>query len=287
MKKIAYIVISLAALFLQSCQHSEKLELNVMTFNIRYDNPEDSLNNWKYRKDVVCQTVENYDVDILGTQEVLANQLEDMKLRLPAYNAIGVGREDGIDQGEYSALFYKKDKFKALDSGTFWLSETPDMAGSKGWDGACERIATWAVLEEIATGKKIFAINTHLDHVGREARVKGAALMLEKASELGKELPIILTGDFNSGINSDVVKFITNEKMDNSLINTREHAVNKKERAWTFHDFGNLPNERCPYIDYIFASRGTHVLEYEVVDEKLNDIYLSDHMPVFAKIEIE
>ena len=134
--------------------------INVMSFNIRYDNPEDSLDNWKFRKDRAAKAIRFYNVDILGTQEVLHNQLEDFKQRLPEYDVIGVGREDGKEKGEYSALWYKKDRFTLIDSGYFWLSETPEVAGSKGWDGACERIASWAKLKDKVTGKEVFALNT-------------------------------------------------------------------------------------------------------------------------------
>lgn len=288
MKKIIYLLVAfLVIIGLESCKDSKPLELNVMTFNIRYDNPEDSLNNWKYRKDVVSQTILNYDVDILGTQEVLANQLQDMKTALSAYTAIGVGREDGIVAGEFNALFYKKDKFKEIESGTFWLSETPDQPGSKGWDAACERVATWAFLEDVATQRRFLAINTHLDHVGAEARINGVKLMLGKASEKAGDLPVVLTGDFNSEPSSDVVQFITSDLIPNKLISTRDHAIEKKDKAWTFHDFEHLPIDKRPYIDYIFVSKGVQVLNYEVVDEKLNDILVSDHNPVVAKIVVE
>mgnify|MGYP001156478907 CR=1 FL=1 len=288
MKKIIYLLIAFLAIAgLESCNDSKPLELNVMTFNIRYDNSEDSLNNWKYRKEVVAQTVLNYDVDILGTQEVLANQLKDMKIALSDYKAIGVGREDGIAAGEFSALFYKKDKFKEIESGTFWLSQTPDIAGSKGWDAACERVATWAFLEDVATQKRFFAINTHLDHVGAEARINGVKLMLEKAHEKAGDLPVVLTGDFNSEPSSDVVQFITSDLIPNKLISTRDHAIEKKDKGWTFHDFEHLPSDQRQYIDYIFVSKDVQVLNYEVVDEKLNDILVSDHNPVVAKIIIK
>ena len=157
--------------------------VNVMSFNIRYDNPEDSLDNWQYRKDRAANAIRFYDVDILGTQEVLHNQLEDLKQRLPEYGVIGVGREDGKEKGEYSALWYKKDRFNLLDSGYFWLSETPEVAGSKGWDGACERIASWAKLQDKVSGKEFFALNTHLDHVGVAARREGISLMLDKVND--------------------------------------------------------------------------------------------------------
>ncbi len=288
MKKPIYLLVAfLSIIGLGACKETKPLELNVMSFNIRYDNPEDSLNNWEYRKDAVSQTVLNYDVDILGTQEVLDNQLQDLKTALSEYTAIGVGREDGVAAGEFSALFYKKDRFKEIHSGTFWLSETPDQPGSKGWDAACERIATWAFLEDISTKKRFFAINTHLDHVGVEARINGVKLMIEKAYEKAGDLPVVLTGDFNSEPSSDVIQFITSDSISNQLISTRDYAIDKKDKPWTFHDFERLPIDKRPYIDYIFVSKDVQVLKYEVVDEKLNDILVSDHNPIVAKIAIK
>lgn len=288
MKKFSYILFALVAFVgLQSCDNSKPLELNIMTFNIRLDHAGDSLNNWQYRKDVAAQVIKDYNVDIVGTQEVLPNQMQDLRDRLPEYTALGVGREDGANQGEFSALFYKKDKFKEIESGTFWLSETPEVAGSMGWDAACTRVATWAFLEDIATGKRVFAINTHLDHVGVQARINGVTLMLERAHKIAGDLPVILTGDFNSEPTSDVVKHVVNETTPNNLVNSREIAKVKNDAPGTFHDFGRLPVEKREYIDYIFVSKGTEVEEYKVTDEKINDIFVSDHNPVFAKIKIK
>ncbi|WP_101690476.1 endonuclease/exonuclease/phosphatase family protein [Dysgonomonas massiliensis] len=286
MKRLIFnILILTTIIIMQSCSN-KPLELNVMTFNIRLDAESDSLNNWKYRKDVAAQIIKNYDADIIGAQEVCPNQMQDLKDRLPEYAAIGVGREDGTNgpnSGESSPLFYKKDKFKELKSGTFWLSETPDVP-SMGWDAACRRVATWAVLEDIASGKKFFTVNTHLDHVGQEARIKGVTLMLEKAIEEAEGYPVILTGDFNSTPTSDVVKYIIDESTPHSLADSRSLAKNKIDKAGTFHNFGKLSSDQQEYIDYIFVSKGTEVDKYEVIDDKLDGIFLSDHNPVFAKI---
>lgn len=288
MKKIVLFLITFSSLlFLLSC-NDKPLELNIMSFNIRLDAASDSLNNWQYRKDVAAQIITDYDADIVGTQEVRPNQLKDLKDRLPGYVSVGVGRDDGTngpDSGEHSTLFYKKDRFKEHESGTFWLSETPDVP-SMGWDAAYPRVATWAVLEDIATGKKVFAINTHLDHVGSEARINGVTLMLEKALDVAKGYPVVLTGDFNSVPSSDVVNHVVSETTPNSLACTRTVAKTKKEKEGTYHDFGRLSPEDQEYIDYIFVSKGTEVDLYEVIADKLNDIYLSDHNPIFAKITI-
>jgi len=285
MKKITFLSILITLFVFQSCEN-KSLTLNVITFNIRLDATSDSLNNWKYRKDVAAQVIKDYDADIIGTQEVLPNQLQDLKNRLPGYVAVGVGRDDGANGGEYSALFYKKDRFKEHESGTFWLSETPDTP-SKGWDAAYPRIATWVVLEDIITRKKVFAINTHLDHIGKVARVNGVKLMLDKALEVAKGYPVILTGDFNSEPNSDVVQYVIDEKTPNSLADSRFLAKIKKDKGSTFHDFGRLPSDKREYIDYIFVSKDVEVESYEVVEDKLDNIYLSDHNPVFAKIIIK
>ena len=280
MKKVIYLF---SCIVLFSC-NNKPLDLNVMTFNVRYDNPGDSLNSWSYRKDVAADVIKINDVDLLGTQEVLANQMHDLKQSLPAYQTIGVGRADGKTEGEFSAIFYKKDRFTEEKSGWFWLSETPEIAGSKGWDGACERVATWAILKEIETGKRVFFINTHLDHVGEIARKKGVELLLERAKAEGKGLPIIITGDFNATPESEVIAHIVEngEFHDSRLI-----AQEVKATFGTFHAFGRIPMEDRQIIDHIFVSEPISVLSYEVLPDDLNGVLVSDHNPVLAKVTVK
>lgn len=267
-------------------QVSDKAEpIDVMSFNVRYDNAGDSLNSWSHRKDRVAKAILFYDAEIVGTQEVLHHQLEDMKQQLPGYDVIGVGREDGKERGEYSALWYKKDRFDMLDSGYFWLSETPEVAGSKGWDGACERIASWAKLKDKLTGKELFALNTHLDHVGVAARREGVTLVLNKVKELGAGLPVIVTGDFNAEPTSDVVRHVTDATDPNHLTDARNVSPIVYGPDWTFHDFGRVPMAERERIDYIFVNDKVKVQRYGILAEQENNDYLSDHAPVLVTFE--
>jgi len=268
-------------------QTSKDSGINVMTFNVRYDNPEDSLNNWKYRKENAANAIRFYDIDILGTQEVLHNQLSDMKSLLSGYDVVGVGRKDGKEQGEYSALWFKKSRFSLVKSGYFWLSQTPEIAGSLGWDGACERIATWAILKDKRTNKNLFVLNTHLDHIGKVARRESVKLLLKNISKIGQKLPVIVTGDFNSSPSSSVIKSLTDSNNALHLTDSRTISPVVYGPAWSFHDFGKLPLNERELIDYIFVRGGLKVLKYGVLAETNNTTYLSDHAPVMIRVEMK
>lgn len=289
MKKIILILLSVIAI---SCgevkkQNYPSAKLNIMTFNIRYDNPEDGMNNWQYRKEYVANSILFHDVDILGTQEVLHNQMVDLKKLLPDYQSVGVGREDGKEKGEYSALFYKKNRFSVVESGYFWLSATPEIAGSKGWDGACERIASWAKLKDLKSGKEVLTMNTHFDHVGVVARRESVTLILNKLSELANGIPVILMGDFNAEPDSVVIKTILNTSNENHLIDSRSISPLVYGPSWSFHDFGKIPFEKRPLIDYIFISKDIEISKYGVLAETDNDIFLSDHTPILVRVELK
>lgn len=231
------------------------------------------MNSWQYRIDRAATAIHFYDADILGTQEVLHNQLEDLKQRLPEYDVVGVGREDGKEKGEYSALWYKKERFALLDSGNFWLSETPEVAGSKGWDGACERIASWVKLRDKVSGKEYFALNTHLDHVGVAARREGVSLMLDKVNELSGGAPVIVTGDFNAAPESDVIRHVTDAKNPKHLTDAREISPIVYGPSWSFHNYGKIPYEERPLIDYVFVRNGLKVLKYGILAETEGDAF--------------
>ena len=286
MKKIILLILPfILASCVQKKQSIESTPINVMSFNIRYDNPGDSLNNWKFRKERVSNAILFYDADILGAQEVLHNQLLDMQQRLPNYNMVGVAREDGETKGEYSALFFKSSRFDLIDSGNFWLSETPDVAGSRGWDGACERIATWAKLKDKLTEKMLFTLNTHFDHEGKVARTESVNLILNKVNELANNLPVVVIGDFNASIDSDIIKGLTDSSNQLSLIETRSVSPIVYGPEWSFHNFGKIPYEQRSLIDYIFVRNGFNVLKHAILAETEGSQFLSDHTPILTVIE--
>ena len=259
-------------------------DLRVMSFNVRYDNPDDKSNNWQYRRDRVADAINFYDADIVGTQEVLQNQLDDLKLRLPAYKMVGVAREDGATKGEYAALWYKPERFELVDSGNFWLSATPEEVGSLGWDGACVRIATWARLRDRSTGRELMALNTHLDHVGTVARREGVTLILERVAAMRGDLPVVVTGDFNSTPDSDVVAHITGKDVPGHLTDTRTASPLTYGPSWTYHEFGNLPVSERSLIDYVFIGGPLTARSYGVLAETNNGLWLSDHCPVLVNL---
>ena len=171
--------------------------LRVMSFNVRYDEPRDGANAWPRRKDLVAGTVAFHRVDVAGLQEVLATQLADLRELLPGYAAVGVGRDDGKEAGEFNPVLFRKDRFRLLGWSTFWLSEEPGNPGSKGWDAACARVVTWARLLDLWTGATLVAFNTHFDHVGDRARRESARLILSEVPRIAAGAPFVLTGDFN------------------------------------------------------------------------------------------
>lgn len=274
MKKLFFLLMLAGAV---SCGKAPQ-ELTVMTMNMRYDNPEDGENNWRFRRERVGELVRTQQVDLLGTQEVLSNQYDDLQALLPGYTSVGVGREDGARAGEFNAIFFRTERFELLDSGTFWLSETPEAAGSKGWDGACERIATWVVLRE-KNGQELLYMNTHLDHVGETARREGVSLLLGRIAELRGGRPVILTGDFNAEPTSTVIAHVLD---DGTLRSAWNAAPVRYGEGWSFADFGQIPVGERPLIDYIFFGGGLEAETCTILPDTLGGGYVSDHAPVKA-----
>ena len=277
MKRLIYL---LAAVAFTAC--GSATSLSVITFNMRYDNPEDGPNNWRFRRERIAGVIKAQEVDVLGTQELLSNQFNDLSGLLTGYQGVGVGRLDGAESGEYCAVFFRKDRFTLLDSGTFWLSETPEVVGSLGWDGACERIATWVVLRD-RDGRELFFIDTHLDHVGQVARDEGVSLLMKRIETLSGGRPVILTGDFNSEPGSSVVAHV---QKDGVLRDAKAIAAQRSGTDWSFSDFGQIPEAERPLLDYIFVSGDIEAVRYEVLPDIFDGGYVSDHAPVMAVVKI-
>lgn len=266
-----------------NAQTKAQSNLNIMTFNIRYDNPGDGANSWQYRKENALKMVRFNEVDILGMQEVLAHQLKDFTANLTNYSAIGVGRDDGKEKGEYSPILYNKNKFTLIKSGYFWLSETPEKP-SKGWDAACERIATWVQLKDKSTGKKLFVLNTHFDHIGEVARKESVILIKNKIAQLSEGMPQIMMGDLNATPDSSVILALLTPEKSLSLLDSKKLSPIVYGPNWSFHDFGRIAFKDRTLIDYILVTKGITVRKYAVFAETSNDLFLSDHAPVFIKI---
>jgi endonuclease/exonuclease/phosphatase family metal-dependent hydrolase len=277
-ERTAQVVVSApecADVAIEVVQYGGEISFNVMSFNIRYDEPADGQNNWQYRKDVVTEVVSVYDVDLLGVQEAMTHQCNEMKERLTQYTVA----EARVD----NASFYKTNKFEVERSGCFWLSETPDIADSKSWDTVGNRCTLWTVLKEKSSNKRLLFMNTHFDHVGTIARLESAKLVLERAKTLGEGLPIIIAGDFNAGPESAPMKTILH---DGKFFDVRQLAPIYVDSG-TFHGFGYIAMSNRGIIDYIFVTDDFTVDDFQVVPDMLNNIYLSDHAPLVAKISIK
>lgn len=255
------------------------MKLKVMSYNILCYGPEGM--NWTDRHPMVTGLIRKELPDSFGVQEAHYDWMKTLFEFLPEYAYVGVGRDDGDKDGEFSAVFYLKDKFDATDSGTFWLSETPDVAGSKGWDGACRRVCSWAKLKERETGEIYVHMNTHLDHRGPQARTKGLQLVLDFAK--GFDCPVVLTGDFNFPEGCDLYKQMTSE----NLVDTK-HVANNTMESCTYNAFSPLFVDKGDpeIIDFVNVSKGVSVSSYRVLTDEPDGKFPSDHYPVVAEIEI-
>jgi endonuclease/exonuclease/phosphatase family metal-dependent hydrolase len=260
--------------------------LKVMTFNIRYNNPDDSLNAWPHRKDKVASEVLFYGANTVGVQEALYDQMQDLQQRLPAYKNIGVGRDDGKTKGEYSAIFYDTTRLQLLNSQTFWLSETPTVAGKIGWDGACTRIVTWGKFKDKKTNKVFFHFNTHFDHMGKIARRESAKFLLQQVHTIAGNTPAIITGDFNAVPSDEPIQIIMNA--NDPLHLTDSKAISQTPHfgpVGTFNGWHIAEMENQP-IDYIFLKGKFNILKHASISETWEGRYASDHFAVYTEIVI-
>lgn len=257
-------------------------DLKVMTFNIRYNNARDGLDAWPHRRDNVASQILFYETDYLGVQEAMHDQMKDLQQRLRGYKYIGRGRDDGKQKGEYSAIFYNTKRLKPLKTGMFWLSQTPAVPGSKGWDAAITRIVTWAKFKDLKTGKLFYTFNTHFDHMGTEARKQSAILLLNKVKEIATTYPAFITGDFNATPADEPIKIITD--LANPLHLTDAKVVSQMPHygpTGTFNDFKNKETNDDP-IDYIFLHGPWSVKKHATLSQTWGGHFASDHFAVFA-----
>ncbi|MFK7984225.1 MAG: endonuclease/exonuclease/phosphatase family protein [Saprospiraceae bacterium] len=278
MKKIIglFVLLSLPILlFAQS--------ITFMSYNIRYDTDRDSLDSWTNRKAFLLNQVQFYQPDIMGTQEGLKHQLDYLQAGLEHYEYKGIGRDDGQTKGEYTAVFYNKNKFNLLKEGTFWLSPTPDTVGL-GWDAVCNRTCTYLLLEDQQNQQKYWVFNTHFDHRGKVARQNATLLILEKIQQLNTaNHPIILMGDFNVEPTDAVYTTLTNALADTKKVSQLPPFGNEG----TFNGF-KFHQPLTRRIDYIFADTNqVNILKYATLSDSKDCHYPSDHLPVFVEVSIK
>ena len=253
------------------------MPINVMSYNIRLNTAGDGINAWPNRKDNVKALVKFYDTDILCVQEALPEQFDEL-LKDTDFDVVGVGRDDGKRKGEFSAIYYNKNRFVKKDGGTFWLSLTPDVP-SKGWDAALNRVCSWVKLYDKSNKKEFLVFNTHYDHVGVQARIESAKLIKQKIQEIAPKLPVVFTGDLNVTPETEAIATIKS-----FLTDTKEISIEPPYGpTGTFNAF-KWDSPLKDKIDYIFVNKAFKVQKFAVLSDSKDKRYYSDHLPVFVKI---
>jgi len=254
-------------------------QFRAMTYNIKYDDKNDTINNWQNRRDVIVGLIDFHQVTVLGVQEALHHQIQYLQQQLTSFEVIGIGREGG-KQGEYSAIFYQKDKLEVLEQNTFWLSSTPQQV-SIGWDAALPRICTWAKFQNKDNGKEFYLFNTHFDHAGIEARLNSAKLLITKIKLIAGNSPVVFMGDLNFTPDKAPYAILTDQgnlKDSYAISKTKPYGLEGTFNAFYFCD---LPTRR---IDYIFVNNGIEINQYGVLTDNYGLKYPSDHFPVMVEV---
>lgn len=274
----------LAVLFFAITNFTQAQDMKVASYNLRYDNKNDSLNGngWEQRESAVTALIRFHDFDIFGTQEGLKNQLDDISNALPQYARYGRGRDDGIDKGEHSAIFYKKDEFILLSKGDFWLSETPDKP-SLGWDATCcNRICSWVQLQHKKSGKKFFFFNVHYDHQGVVARKESSKLILKRIKNIAGKSPVIFTGDFNGSTSTEWYQTIANSGI---LKDTYNEVKFPYANNSSFNNF-SYSGKSNDIIDHIFVTDQFKVIKWGLLTDTYHGKFPSDHFPVLVELKL-
>jgi endonuclease/exonuclease/phosphatase family metal-dependent hydrolase len=285
MRKLHFCFVVIFFSAIAGCSHKEvKNSIKVMTMNVRYDNPADSINAWSKRAAQVCSFLLKESPDILGMQEVLWNQYQVLDSVLKDYSSVGVGRDDGARGGELNPVFFRKDKFDMVRTLTFWLSDTPEIPGSRGWGASLPRIVTWMELVNKDSHKHFFYFNTHFAHDSDSARIMSSRILLEMVGKIAEGFPFIITGDFNMLPTSKGYGILTGP--DESVPLLKDSYIISEKRpygpSYTFNAFSDKPGQGR--IDYIFVRNGMRVLDHSTIIKKDRGVYISDHWPVIATV---
>ncbi|MBA4323041.1 MAG: endonuclease, partial [Odoribacter sp.] len=265
----------------------ENSELTVLTFNIRFDNPRDSINAWPNRAGLVCDLLRAEKPDLFGLQEALWYQYEEIDSALTGYSSVAAGRDDGKKTGEMNPLFYNIHKFDIIRSNTFWLSETPEKPGSRSWGASLPRIVTWVELKDKKTHKPLFYFNTHFAHDSDSARIMSAGILLKEATRIAGKYRIVITGDFNMTPDSKAYSILTESSSSSSLLRDSYYISEAKPEGpvYTFNGWSDEPGKNR--IDYIFVRKGIKTLNYRTIVKKAGPVFVSDHWPVKAVISFK
>ncbi|MBL7153851.1 MAG: endonuclease/exonuclease/phosphatase family protein [Phycisphaerae bacterium] len=269
------------------------LDVSVMSFNIRYGTANDGANRWANRRQMVFDVIRKHRPDVVGLQEALGYQIDEICTALPQYTKIGVGREDGKTKGEYSAILYRWERFKVEQSATFWLSDTPEVPGSITWGNACTRICTWARFVEKRSGRAFYHYNLHLDHVSQPSREKSMLLLVKRIGRREHADPFVVTGDFNAGEKNPAILFLKgkatlagNDQAESAnpvpMVDTFRMLHPDAIKVGTFNGFKGT--DTGGKIDYVLTTSDVQVLEARILHDNVEGRYPSDHFPVTARL---
>jgi endonuclease/exonuclease/phosphatase family metal-dependent hydrolase len=254
---------------------------NIATYNMRYDNVQDTVNAWSKRLPIIAELIQFHDITLFGAQELLDHQVKGLKEKLQAFDWTGIGRDDGAAKGEYSPIFYSRDKYKLLDKGNFWLSESPEKP-SKGWDAALPRICSWGKFQDVKLKKVFFVFNTHFDHKGELARINSAKLILDKIKQFAGATPAILMGDFNFDQYHEGFQTLQTWKVKDAF----GQAPLRMANTSTFNNF-DITMTGDKRIDHIFVTPDFKVVKYGILTDSYQGKLPSDHFPVMVELGLK
>ena len=263
-------------------------DMTIMSFNIRYGTANDGENSWPLRRSLLLETLREEAADVIGIQEALDEQISEIIASMPEYAVLGVGRDDGARKGEYAAILFRLERYRVAESGTFWLSDTPEIVASKTWGNSITRICTWARLID-QSGRGFWLYNVHLDHQSQPSRERSTELLLRRlAVRSFLAEPVIITGDFNVGERNPAILTLTGSVQDAEgppFLDTFRLLHPAESRVGTFTGFkwGALDGDK---IDYVLVQPGTQVLSASIVRTSRDQRYPSDHFPVTARIRL-